>query len=161
MVMLTAAERHDLIAKLRPLPTAVEAAVKDLSAAQLATPYREGGWTVGQVVHHPADLHLNGFVRMKLMLTEVGPVLKPYDQEAWAKLSDTAAVPIESSLLILRGLHERWATLLEDLAETSWKRSALHPEIGVVTLADLLAAYVHHGEQHVGQALSLRSRQGW
>jgi uncharacterized damage-inducible protein DinB len=161
MIMLTAAERHDLIAKIRDLPTAVEAAVKDLSAAQLATPYREGGWTVGQVVHHLADSHLHGFVRMKLMLTEVGPVLKPYDQEAWAKLSDTAAMPIESSILILRGLHERWATLLEGLAETSWQRAALHPEIGVVTLADLLADYVHHGEQHVGQVLSLRSRQGW
>jgi hypothetical protein len=159
--MLTTTERHDLIAKMRHLPTGVEAAVKDLSAAQLATPYREGGWTVGQVVHHLADSHLNGFVRMKLMLTEVGPVLKPYDQEAWAKLSDAATIPIDSSILILRGLHERWAALLADLPETSWQRSALHPEIGVVTLADLLADYAHHGEQHVEQILSLRSRRGW
>jgi hypothetical protein len=159
--MLTTAERHELIAKIRHLPAAVEAAVKELTAAQLLTPYREGGWTVGQVVHHLADSHLNGFVRMKLMLTEVGPVLKPYDQEAWAKLSDTASLPIDSSMFILRGLHERWSALLENLPETSWKRSALHPEVGVVTLADLLADYAHHGEQHVEQILKLRAREGW
>ena len=159
--MLTATERHDLVAKIRRLPAAVETAVKDLTDAQLNTPYREGGWTVGQVVHHLADSHLNGFVRMKLMLTEVGPVLKPYDQDAWAKLSDTDAMPIESSLLILRGLHDRWVALLENLPEASWKRSAFHPEVGVVTLADLLADYARHGEQHLEQLTRLRAAQGW
>jgi DinB superfamily len=159
--MLTATERHDLMGKLRRLPAAVETAVKDLTDAQLKTPYREGGWTAGQVVHHLADSHLNGFLRMKLMLTEVGPVLKPYDQDAWAKLSDTAAMPIESSLLILRGLHERWVALLENLPEASWKRSAFHPEVGVVTLADLLADYARHGEQHLEQLTRLRAAQGW
>jgi hypothetical protein len=159
--MLTATDRHDLITKLRRLPAAVEAAVKDLTDAQLKTPYREGGWTAGQVVHHLADSHLNGFVRMKLMLTEVGPVLKPYDQDAWARLSDTAAMPIESSLWILRGLHERWVALLENLPEASWKRSAFHPEVGVITLADLLADYARHGEQHLEQLTRLRVAQGW
>jgi hypothetical protein len=159
--MLRATERHDLMAKIRRLPAALEAAAKDLTEAQLNTPYREGGWTVRQVVHHLADSHLNGFVRMKLMLTEAGPVLKPYDQDAWATLSDTAAMPIESSLLILRGLHERWAALLESLPEAGWKRSALHPEVGIVTLADLLADYARHGEQHVEQVLKLRATQGW
>jgi hypothetical protein len=159
--MLTATERHDLMAKMRRLPSAVETAVKDLTNAQLNTPYREGGWTVRQVVHHLADSHLNGFVRMKLMLTEAGPVLKPYDQEAWAKLPDTAAMPIDSSLSILRGLHERWFALLESLSEASWSRSALHPEVGVVTLADLLADYARHGEQHVEQVTKLRAAQGW
>ena len=158
--MLTAAERHDLMAKMRRLPATVEAAVKDLTDAQLNTPYREGGWTVGQVVHHLADSHLNGFVRMKFMLTEVGPVLKPYDQDAWATLPDTAAMPIDSSISILRGLHERWFALLENLPEASWSRSALHPEIGVVTLADLLADYAHHGEHHVEQIMRLRAAQG-
>jgi hypothetical protein len=159
--MLTATERHDLMATMRRLPAAVEAAVKGLTEAQLNTPYREGGWTVRQVVHHLADSHLNGFVRMKLMLTEAGPVLKPYDQDAWAKLPDTAALPIESSLLILRGLHERWVALLESLPEASWRRSALHPEVGVVTLADLLDDYAHHGEQHLEQVTKLRAAQGW
>jgi hypothetical protein len=115
--MLTATERRDLMAKMRRLPAAVEAAAKDLTDAQLNTPYREGGWTVRQVVHHLADSHLNGFVRMKLMLTEAGPVLKP--------------------------------------------RSALHPEVGVVTLADFLADYARHGEQHVEQVMKLRAAQGW
>jgi hypothetical protein len=159
--MLTAAERHDLMDKMRRLPAAVEMAVKDLTDAQLNTPYREGGWTVGQVVHHLADSHLNGFVRMKLMLTEVGPVLKPYDQDAWAKLPDTAAMPVESSILILKGLHERWFALLENLPEAGWRRSAFHPEIGVVTLADLLADYARHGEQHVEQIMRLRVAQEW
>lgn len=159
--MLTAAERHDLMTKMRRLPAAVETAVKDLTDAQLNTPYREGGWTVGQVVHHLADSHLNGFLRMKLMLTEVGPVLKPYDQDAWAKLPDTAAMPVESSMLILKGLHERWFALLENLPEPSWSRSAFHPEIGVVTLADLLADYARHGEQHVEQVMRLRAAQEW
>ena len=159
--MLTAAERHDLMAEMRRLPAAVETAVKDLTDAQLNTPYREGGWTVGQVVHHLADSHLNGFVRMKLMLTEVGPVLKPYDQDAWAKLPDTTAMPVESSMLILKGLHERWFALLENLPEAGWRRSAFHPEIGVVTLADLLADYARHGEQHVEQVMRLRAAQEW
>src|SRR5262245_50806727 len=136
--MLTAAERHNLMAKIRRLPAAVEAAVKDLTEAQLNTPYREEGWTVRQVVHHLADSHLNGFVRMKLMLTEVGPVLKPYDQDVWAKLPDTAAMPIESSMLILKGLHERWFTLLENLPEASWSRSAFHQEICVIKIVNLL-----------------------
>jgi hypothetical protein len=159
--MLTAPERHDLMAKIRRLPAAIEAAAQGLTDAQLNTPYRDGGWTVRQVVHHLADSHLNGFLRMKLILTEAGPVLKPYDQDAWAALSDTAAMSIESSLLILRGLHERWVALLESLPEASWKRSALHPEVGVVSLADLLADYARHGEQHVEQVMRLRAAQGW
>jgi DinB superfamily len=159
--MVTVAERHDLIATMRHLPAAVEAAVKGLTDAQLNTPYREGGWTARQVVHHLADSHLNGFVRMKLMLTEVGPVLKPYDQDAWAILPDTAETPIESSMSILRGLHDRWVALLEHLPEASWGRSAFHPEVGVVTLADLLADYARHGEKHVGQVMKLRGAHGW
>ena len=105
--MLTAAERLEKIATVRKLPSSIEAAVKGLSDRQLDTPYRSGGWTVRQVVHHLADSHLNAFTRMKLILTEDKPTLKPYDQNEWAKLIDTKQAPIESSLAILKGLHAR------------------------------------------------------
>ena len=157
--MVTAGERHDLIAKIQRLPAVVEAAVKDLNDAQLNTPYRQGGWTVRQVVHHLADSHLNGFVRMKLMLTEARPTLKPYDQDSWAKLPDTADFAIQSSLVILRGLHERWTVLLQNMSEASWSRSAFHLEVGEVTLDDLLVEYARHGEDHVAQITTLSGRQ--
>src|SRR5207249_1757028 len=122
--MLTTTERHQMIAKIRGLPAAVEAAVRGLSEKQLDTPYREGGWTVRQVVHHLADSHMNAFVRAKLMLTEEKPTLKPYDQEKWALLKDTIGTPVQSSLSILRGVHDRWTLLFETLAESSWTRQA-------------------------------------
>ena len=159
--MLTAAERLEKIATVRKLPSSVEAAVKGLSDRQLDTPYRSGGWTVRQVVHHLADSHLNAFTRMKLILTEDKPTLKPYDQNKWAKLIDTKQAPIESSLAILKGLHERWTTLLESLPEGSWGRTAYHPERGEVSLENLLTTYADHGEKHVGQITGLRSVKQW
>jgi hypothetical protein len=161
IVMLTTAERQDMIAKIQGLPAAVEAAVQDLTDVQLNTPYREGGWTVRQVVHHLADSHLNGFIRMKLILTEERPTLKPYDQNAWANTPDAAAMPIQGSLAILRGLHERLRVLLENLPESSFGRSAVHPEVGEVTLDDWLATLAHHGEKHLAQISNLRAAKGW
>ncbi len=159
--MLTPAERQAMIAKIRALPAAVEAAVLDLQEGQLDTPYREGGWTVRQVVHHLADSHLNGFIRIKLILTEERPTLKPYDQEAWAKTSEAAEAPIFSSLAILRGLHDRMSLLLDGLPESSFSRSAFHPEIGEVTLDAWLATLVRHGDNHLHHILTLRSARGW
>jgi len=158
---MTKLSRQERIQKIRSLPTLVEAAVRDLSDDQLNTPYRSGGWTIRQVVHHLADSHLNAFVRMKLILTENRPTLKPYDQDAWAKLPDTTQTPITSSLSILRGLHDRWTSLLEAVREADWSRSAMHPEIGEVTLEQLLDTYAHHGENHVGQITGLRTQKGW
>ncbi|MBI3325232.1 MAG: putative metal-dependent hydrolase [Nitrospinae bacterium] len=159
--MLTAVERHEMIAKIRNLPAALEAAVKDLGDKQLETPYREGGWTVRQVVHHLADAHLNSFVRMKLMLTEKRPTLKPYDQNEWARTLDATDTSIQSSLAILKGLHERWSVLLESLPESNWRRSAVHPEIGEVTLDEMLLRWASHAENHVGQITRLRVAKGW
>jgi hypothetical protein len=161
IVMLTTAERQDMLAMIRRLPAAVEAAVQDLNDVQLSTPYREAGWTVRQVVHHLADSHLNGFVRMKLILTEEQPMLKPYDQNAWANTPDAAAMPIQGSLAILRGLHERLSVLLESQPESSFRRSAVHPEVGEVTLDDWLATLAHHGENHLAQITTLRTAKGW
>jgi DinB superfamily len=159
--MLTTAERRDMIAKIRSLPAAVEAAVQDLNDAQLNMPYREAGWTIRQVVHHLADSHLNGFVRMKLILTEERPTLRPYDQDAWANTPDATAMPIQSSLAILEGLHERLRVLLESIPESSFRRSAVHPEVGEVTLDDWLATLARHGENHLAQIASLRRAKGW
>jgi hypothetical protein len=160
-VMLTTAERQDMVAKIRELPAAIEAAVQDLNDVQLNTPYREAGWTVRQVVHHLADSHLNGFVRMKLILTEERPTLKPYDQDAWASTPDATAMPIQSSVALLRGLHERLSVLLESLPESSFGRSAVHPEVGEVTLDDWLATLARHGENHLAQITTLRAAKGW
>ena len=152
--MPTADERRELIARLRKLPAAAAETAERLGDAGLDEPYRAGGWTARQVIHHLADSHMNGFIRMKLVLTEEKPTLKPYDQEAWSMLAD-AAQPLGTSLLILEGLHARWALLLESLPESSWQRSAIHPEIGEITLDDLLATYAGHGEKHLNQIAGL------
>ena len=135
--------------------------MKGLNDKQLDTPYRDGGWTVRQVVHHLADAHMNAFIRMKLMLTEVKPTFKAYDQNAWAALSDTTQMPIGVSLEILRGLHDRWSMLLDRVAEGDWTKTAVHPERGEVTLEGQLNVYAGHGEKHVGHIMGLRRAKEW
>ena len=159
--MLSATERKEKIAAIRRLPDQIDGAVKGLTDPQHDVPYRVGGWTIRQVVHHLADSHMNAFVRTKLILTEDHPLLKPYDQDAWAKLPDTLKTPIACSLSIVRGIHERWVTLLEQVPEAGWGRAAMHPERGEMTLEDLLITYSGHGEKHVGHVKSLRVARGW
>jgi hypothetical protein len=161
MLMLTSVERQHLIGDMQRLPANLEVALKGLNDRQLDTPYREGGWTIRQVVHHLADSHLNGFMRMKLILTEEQPTLKPYDQEAWARTADVVQTPILSSLAILKGLHARWSALLESLPESSFQRTAYHPEIGEITLDDLLVTHARHGGNHLAQITGLRVERGW
>lgn len=159
--MPNVAERSELISKIKALPALVRGAVRGLNNEQLDTPYRQEGWTVRQVVHHLADSHLNAYIRMKLALTEDLPALKPYNQDEWAKLPDAANTPIQNSLSILEGLHDRWSLLLESLPESSWSRKAYHPEVGEMTVEDLLVTYAKHGENHVGQVTGLRVARGW
>ena len=154
-------ERLKKIEKIRALPAALEEALKGLNDRQLDTPYREGGWTVRQVVHHLADAHLNAFIRMKLILTEERPAIKPYDQNAWAALPDSTGMPVGVSLEILRGLHDRWAMLLDRVPVDGWTRTALHPERGEVTLEGQLTVYAGHGEKHVEHIMGLRRMKGW
>ena len=104
---------------------------------------------------------MNAFIRMKLILTEAKPTLKPYDQEEWAKLPDTAKLPVQSSLFILKGLHERWTALLQNATDSDWSRAALHPETGTVTVESLLNTYARHGAKHVQQITKLREARGW
>jgi len=149
--MLTQSERNGLIAKIASLPEQLTALVRDLSAEQLTTHYLPNEWSVAQNVHHLADSHMNSFIRFKLILTENRPTLKPYDQDAWAVRADADNVAIQSSLALLQGLHRRWVTLLESLQESEWSRSGLHPEVGEVSVEDLLHTYAAHGEGHLDQ----------
>jgi uncharacterized damage-inducible protein DinB len=145
---------------LRLLPERLRAAVSGLSQAQLDTPYREGGWTVRQLVHHLADSHANAFIRMKLALTEDWPTIKPYDEAAWARLADSA-LAIDGSLVLIDALHARWVGLLESLAESDFERGYHHPESGRQTLADALAHYDWHSRHHTAHITALRDREGW
>ncbi len=159
--MESKANRDKLIAQIRELPAKLKAAVNGLNQTQLSTPYREGGWTVRQVVHHLLDSHMNAFVRMKLVLTEDHPTLKTYRQEEWARLPDADEAPISLSLVALEGLHGRWIILLKSLAESDWERTAFHPDNGDMSIDDLLRIYAAHGENHVSQISGLRNAKGW
>lgn len=157
---MTTTERKEKIGRIGKLPSILMEALRGLKNEQLDTPYREGGWTVRQVVHHLADSHLNANMRMKLILTEEHPTLKVYDQEKWAELPDYK-IPVEHSMMIIKGLHDRWVSLLGHVSDNQWRLSALHPETGEVTLEDLLSLYANHGENHVKQITGLRAARGW
>jgi len=156
----TASLRAEQIETLRRLPERLREAVRGLDDEQLDTPYREGGWTVRQVVHHLADSHTNSFVRFKLALTEDWPTIKPYDEAAWARLADST-LPIEGSLTFIDALHARWAALLASLSEADFGRGFNHPEMGRQTLAASLALYSWHAQHHTAHITGLRERQGW
>jgi len=149
--MLDAAERRRLIDKLRALPDQLEAVVSGLTEQQLTTHFLPGEWTVAQNVHHLADSHMNSFIRLKLILTEDRPTIKPYDQDRWAVVADADHQDVEESLMLLRGLHSRWVRLFESLDESQWSRAAIHPEVGEITAESLLISYADHGEAHIDQ----------
>jgi hypothetical protein len=156
--MATPAERKERIARIAALPDALAAFVAGLNDAQLDALGDDDPWTVRQVTHHVADSHMNAFIRMKLMLTEQHPTLRPYDQDAWALLPDTRTMPVDATLALLRGLHARWVRLLESLGDDDWSRGAYHPENGEVTLDGILATYAQHGEDHVAQIKRILAR---
>jgi uncharacterized damage-inducible protein DinB len=149
------------IDEIAEAPARLRAAVEDLSAEQLDTPYRPDGWTVRQVVHHVPDSHLHSYSRFKLALTEDEPTIKPYHEDRWAELEDSRATPIEVSLALLESLHNRWVVLLNSLDPADFQRTFRHPEIGVVTLAQNACLYAWHGRHHTAQVTSLRERMGW
>jgi len=144
------------------LPQHLENAVLNLDEAQLERPYRDGGWTIRQVVHHVADSHMNAYIRFKLALTEDNPTIKPYDEGAWANLADTKIVPINISLTLLHALHVRWMEVVQSIKEEEWNRTVFHPEHQkVMTLWYLLGSYAWHGRHHTAHIISLRERNGW
>ena len=157
---LSSEQRAELIADLAGAPLALRTAVRGLSDEQLNTPYRPGGWTVRQTVHHVADSHLHSYLRFKFALTEDEPTIKTYDEAAWAELPDNT-LPVEVSLALLEPLHERWATFLRALRPEQWQRKFRHPERGLVELDGTLAIYAWHGRHHVAHITELRKRLEW
>ncbi len=145
-------ERDARIATIAALPKKLRTAVAGLSDAQLDTPYRTGGWTIRQVVHHIPDSHMNSYVRFKLALTEDEPVIKLYDEDLWSQLADSR-LPVEVSLVLLAALHERWVVLLRSLTEEQWQRNMRHPAMGVLSVEKTLALYTWHGEHHLAHIL--------
>ena len=158
---LNYAQREHLTGEIAEAPARLRAAVKNLSDAQLDTPYREGGWTVRQVVHHLADSHLNAYARFRLALTESEPVIKQYNQALWAELHDARTAPVETSLELFDALHQRFVILLKSLKAADFERTLNHPERGLMTLDHNLAMYAWHARHHIGHITSLRERMGW
>ena len=156
----TTTDRASRLANLAALPADLRGAVRGLSDAQLDTPYRPGGWTVRQLVHHVADSHLNGYTRVKLALTEENPVIKPYDEAAWAELPDSK-LPIELSLGILDGVHARLDALLRSLTAEQFARPFLHPAGGPQTIDSWCALYDWHSRHHTAHVTMLRQREQW
>jgi uncharacterized damage-inducible protein DinB len=159
---LTPDERRTFIDQIAAVPQKMREAVRGLDDKKLDTPYREGGWTLRQVVHHVPDSHMNAYMRLKHALTEDSPTIKPYDEAQWAKLPDALETPIETSLMLLESLHKRWDTILRSLGDEAFRRTFRHPEHqGTLTLDWLVALYAWHGRHHVAHITSLRERMGW
>src|SRR5262245_22703190 len=154
-------ERCRLIDQIAEAPARLRDAIQGLSPEQLDTPYRPGGWTVRQVVHHVPDSHLNSYARFKLALTEDEPTIKDYREDRWAELADAQSGPVETSLVLLESLHKRWVTMLESMTPDQFERKFRHPELGVVSLDRSLSLYAWHGRHHVAHITSLRERMGW
>jgi DinB superfamily len=157
---ITPDDRLNAIATLAELPEQLRNAVDGMDTAELNTPYREGGWTVRQLVHHIADSHMNAFIRVRLALTEDWPTIKPYDERAWATLHDSLA-PMEWSLEIIESLHARWVMLLQSLDDQQWQRGFRHPENGPTTVEVCTLAYAWHSRHHVAHVTHLRAKEGW
>ena len=158
---VTDKQRKKLIQQIAEAPEQLRAAVRGLSGQQLGTPYREGGWTVQQVVHHLPDSHLNAYIRFKLAMTEQEPTVKTYHEDLWAELPDARTAQIEPSLMLLESLHKRWITFLNSLSPSDFSRTFHHPEHGKIKLDDLLQLYAWHGRHHIAQITSLKERMGW
>lgn len=155
-------QKREWLQDIQFLPGLLEQAIENLDEHQFDTPYREGGWTVRQVVHHVPDSHMNAYTRFKLALTEDKPVIKPYDEGLWAQQRDVEVVPVNISITLLYALHTRWHAAIRDLTNEQWQRTVFHPEQKKeLTLWHLLGSYAWHGKHHVAHITTLRERKGW
>jgi uncharacterized damage-inducible protein DinB len=149
------------IQEISMAPGQLREAVRGLDDPRLDTPYRQGGWTVRQVVHHLPDSHANAYVRFKLALTEHEPLVRTYEEKLWAELPEAKSAPVEISLALLEALHARWLSCIRGLSPEAFKRTYRHPVSGLTSLNELLALYSWHGRHHVAQITSLCRRNGW
>ncbi len=152
--------RAEFIQTIKDLPKKLAESVKGLSDEQLDTPYRPGGWTVRQTVHHVADSHINSLCRFKLALTEENPTIRPYFEDRWAELADSR-LPVDVSLRIIEGIHARWVVLLESLTDDDYKKPLVHPDSGVWTVEQFLGLYEWHSRHHTAHITHLRERNNW
>jgi hypothetical protein len=159
-VSYTEAQKQDWIAAIKFLPEQLEMSLHGLDELQLHTPYRPGGWTIHQLVHHIADSHMNGYIRIKLALTEEAPVIKPYDQDAWVTTADVV-LPYNVATTLVHAIHKKWVVLFEKMTEQDLQRAYNHPENGVTKLWDVLGSYAWHGLHHVTQINNCRIRNNW
>lgn len=159
--VVTADDVAGYIRDLRAVPANLKAALAGLTDAQLDTPYRDGGWTVRQVVHHLPDSHVNAYVRHKLAATEDEPLVKTYEEPLWAQLPDAIGGPIGMSLDLLTGLHARWTAFLSSVPQETFDRFFRHPDLGRIRLGQNVALYAWHGRHHVAHVTALRERMGW
>jgi uncharacterized damage-inducible protein DinB len=157
---LSKPERDLLIAEVEILPKCLRDVLRDFSEPMIQTPYREGGWTLGQVVHHLVDSHINSFCRFKLGLTEKIPVIRPYQEDAWARTAD-AQGSIEDAVVLLDELHKRWVMLLRSMTDDEFERVIVHPDSGEWTLAQMLALYAWHGKHHLAHITETKKTNGW
>ena len=158
---VTEEQRQRAIDEIAEAPANLRAAVEGLLPQQLDIPYRPGGWTIRQIVHHLPDSHLNSYTRFKLALTEEEPSVKPYDEARWAELADVQKAPLEVSFVLLEALHQRWVLLLRSLRPEDFARTMRHPERGLMSLDHTLGYYAWHGRHHVAHITALRERMGW
>jgi len=153
--------RREFINTIEALPSLLRKEVENLSREQLDTQYRDGGWTIRQVVHHLPDSHINSYVRFKLALTEDNPKIKTYEEHLWAELQDSFKTPVEVSLNLLESLHKRWAILLNSLTDEQFEKTFQHPEWGNITLSKTLALYAWHSKHHLAHITELKNKLGW
>lgn len=154
--------RAQCIAEIGSFPAALRSTLTNLTDTQLDTPYRPGGWTVRQLVHHLADSHAQTIIRFKLALTEEQPVIKPYKESLWAEQIDARTMPLDPSLAIIGGVHARWVVLMRAMQDHEWDRAFVHPEQNrAITLAEALELYVWHARHHLAHITGLKQRAGW
>ncbi|MBI2273700.1 MAG: putative metal-dependent hydrolase [Bacteroidetes bacterium] len=155
------AQKEKWLLDIKFLPEELERSLLNLDTVQLETTYRDGGWTVQQLVHHVADSHMNAYIRFKLGVTEENPTIKPYEEKLWAELPDNQ-LPVNISITLLHALHQRWYTAIKHLKEADWNRTVVHPEHGrQMSLWFLLGLYAWHGKHHTAHITSLRERNNW
>lgn len=160
-VNVTKEMRNDFVNTIESLPALLRKEVENLSTEQFDIPYRDGGWTVRQLVHHIPDSHTNAYIRFKLALTEDNPAIKTYKENLWAELEDTFETPIEVSLNLLEAVHKRWAILLRSLTDEQFARTFQHPKWGNITLSKTLALYAWHSNHHLAHITELKKKMGW
>ena len=158
----SAEQKEKWLLDIKVLPEELERSLLNLDADQLHTPYRDGGWTVQQLVHHVADSHMNAYIRFRLGLTEINPTIKPYDEKEWALLADNETVPVNVSITLLHALHQRWYATIKNLTDADFARTVVHPEQGrQMTLWFLLGLYAWHGKHHTAHINVLKENKGW